>query len=360
MGKFSSVTIIVLNHNGLDDAKECLGAILKKTKYKNFSVVVVDSGSFENEAKILSQEFSDKRLKFVRFEENLGFAWANNGAIDNIKTKYVALLNNDIVVEEEWLAKLVRVMESDNSIAACVPKFHSYCKRDYFDPSGAGGFLDKLGYPYTRGRIGVHVERDEGQYDEEVDVFWGAGAALLLRRSALNKAGLLPEEFFAYHEEIDLCWRLKDSGYRVVSCPKSLVFHKGEAWWGKHREQKMFFIHRNSLLLILKNLSFKRLLWVLPARLFLDLLTAVYYLYLRKLDYFVALARADVAFMVMLPRVFLKKFVKRRSYNAQEEMRPTSVYWEYYVKKKRRFSEIVGERSEVPTVSYDEVLGSGD
>lgn len=355
------VTIIILNFNGLEDTRRCL-ASLKKTQYSNFKTVVVDNGSKQNEAEILKKEFTDPWFFFIRYRKNFGFAGGNNRALKKVKSKYVALLNNDTVVTPFWLSKLIKIAESDPTIAICQPKIRSLYKKEYFEYAGAaGGFLDQLGYPYAQGRILFHLEKDIGQYDKTIDLFWASGVAMLIRRSIIAKTGMLDEDFFAYQEEIDFCWRVLREGFRIVLVPKSIVFHKGTGTSESHLGQKTYLVHRNNLMLMLQNFSLKRLAWVLPIRLFLDLASMAFYLFVRRFDFIIAVPKAYASLVVKLPLI-VKKRTKARMENLEQvekRLTPKSIIWEYFIQGKRRFSEIRREskkRVMAPTIYYEDLF----
>lgn len=352
------VTITILNYNGFSQIRECLKAVLKM-EYSNFRVIVADNGSGRNEARILSKEFKDKRLKFIRFAKNLGFSRGHNEIIRRFcRTDYVFILDNDVMVNPECLKELIKVIVLDSNIAAVAAKVRSYYQPEYFDPSACGGFLDGLGYPYARGRIGFYVEKDEGQYNEVLDIFWGAGGCLLLRREAWEKAGFLPESFFYYHEETDFCWRLKNFGYRIESVPKAVVYHKGRGVSARNLKKRLFFIHRNSLYLLIRNLSIGRMVWVLPLRFLLDWLIGFYYLFTLKPHFFVGFIIAYIAFFLNLPRLFQERwFTRKMSREAEREMRPFCIFWEYFIHKVRRYSELSGKYTNIPVRVNDYIGG---
>ncbi|MDO8657203.1 MAG: glycosyltransferase family 2 protein [Candidatus Levybacteria bacterium] len=341
------VTIIILNFNGIDETRDCLKS-LYKTEYINFQVIIADNGSKINEAEILRKEFNNKKLRFVRFNKNLGFSGGNNKIIKQImsdkknKTEYVLVLNNDTIVDRNWIKELIKVAEADENIAAVAAKIKSFYNPEYFDPSGAGGYLDKLGYPYTRGRIGFSVEKDQGQYDTVEDLFWGAGTCLLIRSEPLKKSGLLPESFFFYHEETDLCWRLKNSGYRIVSAPLAVVYHKGAVSSVRDIPNRIFFVHRNNLLLLARNLSFKRLIWVMPLRFIADFITGIYYLITLRPMFFTSLVKAEMSFVFLLPSVLLERMNNKNKFFAENEMKPLSILWKYSINNVKRYSELSG------------------
>lgn len=358
MIKKPSVSIIILNFNGFEDSKECLMSLVK-TNYPNFKIFFVDNGSVKNEAKAMSKIFTDKNLKFIHFNKNYGFALGNNKLIRKLKSKYIVLLNNDTVVDKNWLSELIKVAESDKMIVACQPKIRSYFKPEFFEYAGAaGGFLDKLGYPYARGRVLFHLEKDVGQYDEVADIVWASGTAMLLKKSILTDLELLPEDFFFYHEETDLCWRLKNLGFRIVFAPGSIVFHKGASSSKKNLFKRTYFIHRNSLMLVSRNNSFRTLVWLLPLRILMDMLTSGYYLLQGRPTYVIAILKAHISFIILFPSIVLRKLKQKKTpFDSQKNFLPFSIVWEYFINKKRRFNEIVDKRSKrVPTIKYEDVI----
>jgi GT2 family glycosyltransferase len=265
------VTIVIPHHGGRDVLRRCL-ASLRGTAYRPFQVLVVDNASADGSDAMLRAEFPEVRI--VSNRTNRGYAGGCNDGIRIADTPWVLLLNNDTEVDPAWLGPLVAAGEADDRIAAVQPKILSLQDRGCFDYSGAaGGEMDVFGYPFARGRIFDHLERDEGQYDAPADIFWASGAAVLLRKSAAEAAGLLDEDFFAHMEEIDLDWRLHGAGFRVVSRPDSVVYHLGGGTLQQGSLRKMTLNHRNSLIMLLKNTSFSALSFIFPARLLLELAT---------------------------------------------------------------------------------------
>jgi GT2 family glycosyltransferase len=265
------VTVIIPHWNGKDILHRCLVSLKKATKIK-YKVLIVDNGSTDGSPHLIKEEFPD--FDIIQNSENLGFAAGCNVGISHSQGPYVVLLNNDTVVTDHWLKSLVEVAEKDPTIAAVQPKLLSLSDPQFFDYSGAaGGQLDIFGYPFAWGRLFNTTEKDEGQYNEQRSVFWASGAAVLMRRSAIEKVGLLDSAFFAHMEEIDLNWRFHLAGYKIVYEPCSVVYHQTGATLSTLRFRKMVLNHRNSLLMILKNHSFITLLWVVPIRIILDLVS---------------------------------------------------------------------------------------
>ncbi len=342
MSKFPKVTIIVLNFNGLEDTAKCLKS-LTQTKYSNFEIIVGDNGSDKNEAEILSKKFTDKKINFVRFPKNLGFCGGNNTILKTIKDEYVVLLNNDVIVPPAWLLPLIKTMEENSSVAVVQPKILWAKNKQYFDYSGAcGGFIDIFGYPFTRGRIFDTIEKDKGQYDSCVDIFWASGAAMMIRRDVLDKVGYFDERFFNYMEEIDLCFRIHQLGLRVVCQPKSYVYHKVASTASRNMMLKRYWEHRNNLLLILKNYPMRTLIFILPLRILLEYISLLYYLYIRRFDYALALIKSQISLFFIAP-LLLSKRILTNNHNSQRVislMYKRSVVLAYFFFKKRKFSSL--------------------
>ncbi len=206
-----------------------------------------------DQLELLSENYP--AVEIIRFEKNLGFAAGYREALEMIRAKYFILLNSDVLVTKGWLDPLIRLLENDNTIAACQPKLKSFRERDYFEYAGAaGGFIDLLGYPFCRGRILDAIEKDIGQYDNTTEVFWASGACLAIKSSCYFEAGGLDSMFFAHMEEIDLCWRLHNLGYKVYCVPESVIYHVGGGTLPNNNPHKIYLNHRNNLYLLVKNL----------------------------------------------------------------------------------------------------------
>ncbi|MCM1020607.1 MAG: glycosyltransferase family 2 protein [Muribaculum sp.] len=247
------VAVIILNWNGEKMLRRYLPAVIATTPADAADIIVADNGSTDGSLKLLTEEFP--QAKVIRFDKNYGFAEGYNRAIAAVDNKYVVLLNSDVATGENWLRPMLAFMEANPAVGACQPKILSDADHGLFEYAGAsGGFLDKNGFPYCRGRLFDVVEEDHGQYNDIVSVDWASGACLFVRRDIYLKSGGLDSSFFAHMEEIDLCWRIRRLGYDVVVMPQSAVYHLGGGTLPAGNPQKTYLNFRNNLLLLHKNL----------------------------------------------------------------------------------------------------------
>ena len=339
MKKLPKVSLIILNWNGLSDTIQCLNS-LKKTTYPNIEVIVIDNGSDNDESILIKKKFGNF-VNSIRINKNLGFTGGNNFAIKKASGKYVILLNNDTEVEKDFIEPLVEVMENDMKVSVAQPKIKLISKRDHFDYSGAaGGYIDKYGYPFTRGRIFDEMEKDNGQYDDMVNIFWASGAAMMIRRSAIKKVGgLFDEAFFNYMEEIDFCWRVWRKGYKVVFIPFSTIYHRVASTSKRNPFLKRFWEHRNNLLILVRNLPRNMFIKIVAGRIFLEFITYLNYFFSGKYIYIRSLFMAHLDFL----RKMISTRIFRFRVNGQEGevvIYPGSVVVDYFVFKKRHFSDL--------------------
>ena len=303
-------------------------------------IIVADNGSTDHSIDLLQEKFPSVRI--LPFRENYGFAEGYNRAIQQIETPYVLLLNDDVEVTPHWLQPLLAFMNHHPEVAACQPKILSETQRELFEYAGAcGGFIDHLGYPYCRGRIFNHVEKDRGQYDHVCPIFWATGAALLVRTDVYRKEGGLDKRFFAHMEEIDFCWRLHSRNYGIYCIPQSTVYHVGGGTLPKSHPRKTFLNFRNNLLMLYKNLPEERLNSTLRIRYLLDLVAALKMLLSGQVKESMAIVKAL--------RTFFKirhDFDRERKENLQKqqlkdipEMRNESLLVAFYLKKKKKFED---------------------
>ncbi len=335
------VTVIIPHWNGEGILRRCLLS-LRRTRGVRFRALVVDNGSGDGSAAMVRREFPEAGL--VQSPKNLGFAGGCNLGLRHADTPYAALLNNDAEAEPDWLRRLVAALDADADLAAAAPKMMSLDRPGRFDYSGAaGGEMDWFGFPFCRGRIFDTVEEDRGQYDSGGPVFWATGAACLLRMSALDRAGLLDESFFAHMEEIDLAWRLQAAGYGIAVVPSAIVRHQSGGTLGSERMRKMILNHRNSLMMLIKNLPAAHLAWILPVRLFLESAAACGSLVIGQPKRFWAVPAAAAAVIGRLPSVVrARRDTQARAPGAgmPRALYRGSIVWDYYVRGARRACDL--------------------
>ena len=267
---------IVIPHFDADTLDDCLSALFEHSDWP-IHVIVVDDGPGRDPLQRARQQFP--QIEVLTNPANLGFSHSCNRGLEHSRTRYACLLNDDTRVTAGWLRPLVEACEADPRLAACQPKLLSATQPEQFDYSGAaGGYVDRLGYTFYRGRVLECLEADRGQYDRPVPLSWGCGSALFLRVDAVRGVGYLDVDFFMHFEEIDLCWRLGLAGYRVVAVPASVVHHHAGWTLPPDSFRKKYLNHRNNLVALLKSLPLRRLAWLLPVRLVLEWLASLTYL----------------------------------------------------------------------------------
>ncbi len=275
----AEVAIVILNWNGSAMLRRFLPSVVAHTPSSLGHVIVADNGSTDDSLQLLQREFPS--VEVIPLDSNYGFAEGYNQALRRVGDRfpYYLLLNSDVETPEGWLQPMLDYISQHPDVAACQPKLRAEYTRTHFEYAGAaGGYIDRLGYPFCRGRIFDVVEKDEGQYDTVADIFWATGAALLIRANIYEQVGGLDARFFAHQEEIDLCWRLRARGYRIVCVPQSVVYHVGGGTLPKENPRKTFLNFRNNLLLLYKNLPDSRLRRVLFIRFWLDALASLVFL----------------------------------------------------------------------------------
>jgi GT2 family glycosyltransferase len=333
------VAIVILNWNGKKYLEQFLPSVLASA-YAHRKVVVADNASTDDSLAFLEARFP--AVERIKLPENYGFAKGYNEALAQVQADYYVLLNSDVEVTPGWIEPIIELMEADTQIAACQPKMLSWHKKTDFEYAGAaGGWLDAFGYPFSRGRVFDVCEADNGQFEDAVPVFWASGAAMFIRAKLYHDMGGLDPYFFAHQEEIDLCWRLQQAGYRVYAQPASVVYHVGGGTLPKGNSRKVFLNFRNNLIMLHKNWPLRERWWKIPFRLMLDAVSAWKALLSGDAGYFLAVARAHRAFLGW--RFFHYRealFPVKRGVQVQGLYRGC-VVWDYFIRKKRRFGEIV-------------------
>lgn len=336
------LAIVILNWNGRAMLAEYLPTVIEYSR--NEAVVyVADNASTDDSMQLIHDKF--KGFQTILLDQNYGFAEGYNRALKQIEADYYLLLNSDVEVTHHWLTPLLEFMDAHPDVAACQPKLLSECDKDSFEYAGAaGGYLDKYGYPFCRGRIFNTIESDSGQYDYNTEILWATGACLLIRSRDYWEAGGLDARFFAHSEEIDLCWRLRLMGRKIYCIPDSRVYHVGGGTLPKSNSMKTFLNFRNNLTMLYKNLPENELRSVMRIRWFLDYLAALQMLFLnRNIGDCKAIFRARKAFKKWLPefKEDRAEIQRRRIVGRVVERRPYSILWQYYVRGRHRFSELV-------------------
>ncbi|MBN1950439.1 MAG: glycosyltransferase family 2 protein [Bacteroidales bacterium] len=337
----AKVAVVILNWNGRSYLERFLPSVVNHSSGSDTSIVIVDNNSTDDSCEFIGKKYP--RVELIRFHQNHGFARGYSLALPQIAADYYVLLNSDVEVTENWLAPMVDLMERQPGVAAVMPRIRSYANRDYFEYAGAaGGFIDRYGYPFCRGRILSTIERDEGQYDESSEIFWASGACMVLRASAYSRTGGLDGDFFAHMEEIDLCWRLKRLGYSIHYCADSVVYHVGGGTLPNDNPRKLYYNYRNSLYLLFKNVSYSGFFTILLPRMILDGVSAAVYLLQGKFLFAISVLRAHIRFYLSL-RMLVNK---RRIFNKIIAKAHVSMIYDgsivlaYFLKGKRKYSSL--------------------
>jgi len=333
------VAVVILNWNGKNFLAKFLPNVLANSK--SAEVIIADNASTDGSIDFLKTNFPT--VSIIENTTNGGFAKGYNDALKKIKAEYYVLLNSDVEVTAGWIEPVIQLMDSDKSIAACQPKLISYHNKNQFEYAGAaGGFIDKYGYPFCRGRIFDSFENDYGQYNNNCEVHWATGACLFIRSDLFYKAGGFDEDFFAHMEEIDLCWRLKNYGYKIMFCAQSTVYHVGAGTLAKNSPQKTYLNFRNNLILLCKNHA-HQFFWIkLFLRMHMDGIAGVKFLLSGDVTHLFAVLKAHYSFYFS----FSKTLKKRKQLKNEVKMYSTSAIYnrsivvDYFIRGKRCFSEL--------------------
>jgi GT2 family glycosyltransferase len=334
------VAVVILNYNGRKWLEKFLPSVVSNSS--NADVIVADNGSTDDSISFLTTNYPT--IQTIVLDANYGFTGGYNRALFTLDYEYFVLLNSDIEVTENWLEAPVQLLDNQKDVAACQPKIKSYHRKEYFEHAGAaGGMLDKLGYPFCRGRIFMTAEKDELQYEDETEIFWASGACLFIRANLYKEFDGLQEEFFAHMEEIDLCWRLKSAGYKIKYTPKSTVFHVGGGTLSTSNPRKTFLNFRNGLALLWINLPSKYLLPLILFRLILDGVAGVQFLLLGYWKDSFAVIKAHFSFYSKFGAWIRKrkKASAQTKQNAYQDTFEKSIVWNYFVRKIDNYRELL-------------------
>ena len=333
------VAIVILNWNGRHYLQQFLPSVLAST-YQNLDIIVADNGSTDDSIEFLHQNHPTAKIILLR--QNFGYAKGYNEALKQVDADYYVLLNSDVEVQLSWIEPMVKLLESNRAIAACQPKLLSYTNPKLFEYAGAaGGWLDKFGYPFAKGRIFDVCEEDKGQYEKQEAIFWASGAALFVRATSFHECNGFDEYFFAHQEEIDLCWRLQLAGYTIFSCPQSVVYHVGGGTLPKGNSTKTFLNFRNNHVMLYKNLPASQKWWKIPFRIFLDIISAFKGLLSGDAGYFSAIFRSHVAFFKWILWEQNKSIFPKSTKGSLQGYYPHNIVWQHFINRKRYFGEII-------------------
>lgn len=328
--------VVILNWNGRKYLEQFLPLLIQYSSGEA-EIIVADNASNDDSISFLETNFPSIRI--IRNESNEGFARGYNLALKQVKADYYILLNSDIEVTPDWIHPVIDIMGKDPSIAACQPKIRSYIDRSKFEYAGAaGGFIDKYGYPFCRGRMFQSLEEDLGQYDDAIEIFWATGACMFVRADVFHQSGGLDEDFFAHMEEIDLCWRLKNLGYKIMYCPQSVVYHIGGGTLPKISWRKTYYNFRNNFFLLYKNLPDNLVSEVFAKRFILDGIAALKFLFTAGFKDFWAIYKAHISFYSTLSKTKAKR--KQLKHAPLHKVYRKNIVFEYFLRNKKKFSDL--------------------
>lgn len=328
-------SVVILNWNTRQQLETFLPYLIKYTSGSETEIVVADNASNDDSVSFVQTNYPEIRI--IRLDKNYGFAEGYNRALKQIDAQYFVIINSDIEVTPGWLEPLISSLDSDKQVTACMPKLLSYYQRDTFEYAGAaGGYIDYLGYPFCKGRIFDYLEKDQGQFTGTYEVFWATGACIAVKADIFRQIGGFDPYFFAHMEEIDLCWRMKNLGYKILCNTDSTIYHVGGGTLPKSNPRKTYLNFRNNLILLHKNLSFFRKLYILPIRFVMNFMSIAKYLKAKNKPDAIAVFNAYFGYFRYL-------FVKKQKVNIQQypsHIYPRSIVMDFFIHKKIKYSEL--------------------
>lgn len=341
MGGTKKIAIVILNWNGVKLFDTFLPSVIQYSKNEYTEIIVADNGSTDNSITYLQQNYPS--LKIIDLKHNFGFAEGYNRALNQVSADYFVLLNSDVKVSENWIAPCIKQFENDDKIAAIQPRILSYNRPDEFEYAGAaGGFIDKFGYPFCRGRILNVVEKDENQYRQTTSIFWATGACMFVKADVFKNAGGFDGDFWAHMEEIDLCWRLKNRGHKIVYEPQSVVYHLGGGTLTYGSPRKIYLNFRNNLYMLFKNLPRNKFKRIFLIRMILDGVAAAKFILGFNFTEFWAVVKAHASFYRNVVKLWdkRKEIQQEVTGNEHPEIYSKSIMWKFFIQKKHRFSDL--------------------
>ena len=327
------IAIVILNWNGKALLEQFLPSVIEYSK--NADIYVADNASTDGSVPFLKQQFSE--VKIIQNSENGGYAKGYNDALKHINADVLCLLNNDVEVSQNWLNPIIDLYQNNPNTAIVQPKLLDYNRRDYFEYAGAaGGFIDKFGYPYCRGRIFNTIEKDNGQYNDVVDISWASGACFFVKNEVFKTLNGFDEAFFAHMEEIDFCWRVKNLGYDIKYIGSSVIYHVGGATLSNASTKKTFLNFRNSLYTLVKNGN-GSLFYLIFIRLVLDALAGIKFALNFKPEHALAIVKSHFSFYKHLPTLLKQRKALAKSSNYYLKI---SIVWSYFIRNKKHFKRL--------------------
>lgn len=335
-----SIALVILNWNGKDFLQNFLPNVIANSPQA--SIYVADNASTDDSVEYVKSNYP--QVQIIKNPINQGFAKGYNTALKQIKAKYYILLNSDVEVTPNWIEPIISLMNSDHLIAACQPKILDYHKKNTFEYAGAaGGYIDKYGYPFCRGRIFNELEVDFLQYNDAKEVFWATGACLFVNAEIFWNVGGFDDDYFAHMEEIDVCWRMKNIGYKIFIQPTSSVYHVGGGTLNKISPKKTFLNFRNNLITLTKNSDSRFLIVKIFYRLVLDGIAAIKFLAEGNASHFMAVLKAHFSYYGLLSSTLLKRKQMKALPNfnyTKTCIYPKNIVYMHFVKGLKKFTEL--------------------
>lgn len=334
------VAILILNFNGEEHLQRFLPSIISNSQ--NCDIIVGDNGSTDNSIHLLETSFQS--VQVIKLDKNYGYAEGYNQLIKQVSNELIALVNSDIEATNNWTEALVSILDSNEKIAAVQPKILSYNLRHLFEYAGAGGgYIDQYGYPFCRGRIFTSIEEDFGQYNDTREIFWASGACFMVKKSVFEELGGFDSDFFAHMEEIDLNWRMHNSGYKVMYCGNSTVYHLGGGTLSYDNPHKTYLNFRNGWSMLIKNLPKKNRTTILFVRWWFDLASIILYVLRFQVTNSLAVIRAHFYIMLNINKILIKAKDSLNDAEPDHRIGPQkfSLVWQYFINKKKRFSDLI-------------------
>jgi GT2 family glycosyltransferase len=326
------IAVVILNWNGSKLLEQFLPSVVAYSD--EAKIYVADNASTDNSIAVIKEKFPS--ITIIKNDGNYGFAKGYNLALEQVEEEYYALVNSDIEVTKNWLTPILTIFDTEAKIGIIQPKILDYKNKEYFEYAGAaGGFIDQFGYPYCRGRIFETIEKDNSQYNDELEIFWASGACFFIRKEVYQKLNGFDDDFFAHQEEIDLCWRAFNMGYKAKYTSESVVYHVGGATLNESNPKKTFLNFRNSLLMLTKNLPANKLVPILLVRLVLDGIAGIQFIFKRKFIHCWAIIRAHFHFYYLIN----KTLKKRNGTQSENYYHSKSIVYSYFLKNSTIFEK---------------------